>query len=163
MISVQDDPAHIISFFDDLYQNMDGIDVAYKRGQFLSTAITHGHTELKERLFADPAYTSLVANYPHLPEMALDAGDVILVERLLRLDAPVTWMKLYEWPYERNESWYYFRSAVQCACFRNLPDLLKRLVAYYLSHRYDSMLIDNLHTNIIPTLNLYFAFWYHPM
>jgi len=116
-------------------------------GQFLSAATEHGHTDLVRRLLNIKVYISRLAAYPDLVTVAMDAGNIQLLDVLLGVGVPFSWKtSRHVFPHEK---WYYFRSAVQCACYWDRPDVLKRLVAFFLKERYEQLIFNFNLCNIL--------------
>jgi len=67
----------------------------------------------------------LLTKYPDLPFVALDAGNIKLVEVLLRVGVPDDWTKdnddMFSLPVDDIQ--FAYRSAVRCACYWDRPDI----------------------------------------
>jgi len=133
----------LIQTMKDMYQSSGesdcGSDFSTFSGQYLFAAIQHDHTELVTLLLDDIYDEFLLRKYPDLPLVALEAGNIKLAQVLLCVCVPDDWTK-DEFPhtFEANDMEFAYRSAVQCACYWDRPDILQRLVIYCKTlHRYE--------------------------
>jgi len=124
-------------------------DVTIQREQFLYAAVEHNCTDLVSLLLSMKRYKSMLAKFPTLARIAVEAGNINVAATFLTFGVPHTWLEE-----ETRNIWleYYqvledidnygklasFSLAVRGACYWNQMDVFRCLVKYYLTEkRYD--------------------------